>query len=85
MISVTRAPGLRHQRVPRDEDAAFAGEGAEAEENIEKRSWGLVEKLYSRGCKIESPNILLLVKKAIYEHKTSPYLNLLKLAGCEYG
>ena len=25
------APGLRHQRVPRDEDAAIPGEGAEAQ------------------------------------------------------
>ena len=30
-------------------------------------------------------NLLLLVKRAIYENKTSPYLKLLKLAGCEYG
>ena len=32
------APGLRHQRVPRDEDAAFAGEGAEAEEDTQSMS-----------------------------------------------
>ncbi len=30
-------------------------------------------------------NLLALVKKAIYENDGSPYLKLLKLAGCEYG
>ena len=30
-------------------------------------------------------NLLSIVKKAIYEHKASPYLKLLRLAGCEYG
>jgi hypothetical protein len=30
-------------------------------------------------------NLLLLVKRAIYENKASPYRTLLKLAGCEYG
>lgn len=30
-------------------------------------------------------NFLLIVKRAIYENKRSPYLKLLKLAGCEYG
>jgi hypothetical protein len=30
-----RAPGLRHQGVPRHEDAAFTGEGAETQGNTE--------------------------------------------------
>jgi hypothetical protein len=30
-------------------------------------------------------NLLLIVKKAIYENKKSPYLRLLNLVGCEYG
>jgi hypothetical protein len=30
-------------------------------------------------------NLLLQVKRAIYENKTSPYLKLLELSGCEYG
>lgn len=30
-------------------------------------------------------NLLAIVKKNIYEHEASPYLKLLKLAGCEYG
>jgi hypothetical protein len=30
-------------------------------------------------------SFLLLMKRAIYENKTSPYLKLLKMAGCEYG
>jgi len=30
-------------------------------------------------------NLLLIVKRAIYENERSPYLNLLELAGCEYG
>jgi hypothetical protein len=30
-------------------------------------------------------NLLTLVKNAIYDNTTSPYLQLLKLAGCEYG
>ncbi|HEX7475152.1 MAG TPA: hypothetical protein VF318_04230 [Dehalococcoidales bacterium] len=30
-------------------------------------------------------NLLLLVKRAIYDYKISPYLKLLELAGCEYG
>ncbi len=30
-------------------------------------------------------NLLTLVKRAIYENENSPYLKLLKLAGCEYG
>ena len=30
-------------------------------------------------------NLLAIVKKAIYENEASPYLKLLKLAGCEYG
>ena len=31
----TGAPGLRHQRVPRDEDAAFAGTGVKTQEHTE--------------------------------------------------
>ncbi len=30
-------------------------------------------------------SLLTIVKRAIYENENSPYLNLLKLAGCEYG
>jgi hypothetical protein len=30
-------------------------------------------------------NLVLLVKRAIYDNKTSPYLKLLEMAGCEYG
>ena len=30
-------------------------------------------------------NLLTIVRRAIYENKRSPYLKLLKLAGCEYG
>ena len=30
-------------------------------------------------------NLLTIVKRAIYKNKHSPYLKLLKLAGCEYG
>jgi hypothetical protein len=30
-------------------------------------------------------NFLTLIRKAIYENNNSPYLKLLKLAGCEYG
>jgi hypothetical protein len=32
-----------------------------------------------------SQNLLSLVKRAVYENKTSPYLKLLEIAGCEYG
>ena len=30
-------------------------------------------------------NLLTIVKRAIYDNKRSPYLQLLRLAGCEYG
>ena len=30
-------------------------------------------------------NLLTIVKRTIYEYKNSPYLKLLRLAGCEYG
>ncbi len=30
-------------------------------------------------------NLLVIVKRAIYENEKSPYLKLLRLAGCEYG
>ena len=30
-------------------------------------------------------NLLAIVKRTIYENEASPYLKLLKLAGCEYG
>jgi hypothetical protein len=30
-------------------------------------------------------NLLIMVKRAIYESEASPYLKLLRLAGCEYG
>ena len=30
-------------------------------------------------------NLLTMVKRAIYENEASPYLKLLRLAGCEYG
>lgn len=30
-------------------------------------------------------NLLGIVKKAVYDNSTSPYLSLLRLAGCEYG
>lgn len=30
-------------------------------------------------------NLLTIVKKAVYENNNSPYLKLLKIAGCEYG
>lgn len=30
-------------------------------------------------------NLLTMVKRTIYENEASPYLKLLKLAGCEYG
>ena len=30
-------------------------------------------------------NLLTIVKRAIYENEASPYLKLLRLAGCEYG
>ena len=29
-------------------------------------------------------NLLTMVKRAIYDNENSPYLKLLKLAGCEY-
>jgi hypothetical protein len=32
-----------------------------------------------------SQNLLVVVKRAIYENEGSPYLKLLRLAGCEYG
>jgi hypothetical protein len=30
-------------------------------------------------------NLLLMLRKAVYENRNSPYLKLLKIVGCEYG
>ncbi len=47
---------------------------------LEQSSSIIRERLQNR-----EKNFLLLVKRAIYENKSSPYLKLLGLSGCEYG
>jgi hypothetical protein len=42
-------------------------------------------KIISEKIQNREPNFLASVKHTIYEHESSPYLKLLKLAGCEYG
>jgi hypothetical protein len=37
------------------------------------------------GLRQREQNFLNLVKKGIYENQKSPYLKLLKVAGCEFG
>jgi len=44
-------------------------------------SWQLIRKRLER----RQENLLSLVKRSIYGNENSPYLKLLKLAGCEYG
>ena len=46
-----------------------------------ERSWQLTKhRLENR-----EQNLINIVKKSIYANEASPYLKLLKLAGCEYG
>ncbi len=42
-------------------------------------------RIINERLKNREQNLLTVVKKAIYENKASPYLKLLKSAGCEYG
>ena len=43
------------------------------------------QKVIRERLKNREQNLLTIVKKAVYENENSPYLKLLKLAGCEYG
>jgi hypothetical protein len=43
------------------------------------------EDIIRRRLQNREKNLLLLMKNAVYGNKGSPYLQLLKLAGCEYG
>jgi hypothetical protein len=42
-------------------------------------------EIIRQGLQNREHNLLALVKRAIYDNEASPYLKLLKLAGCEYG
>ena len=42
-------------------------------------------QIIKHGLEDREQNLLGVVKKTIYDNKNSPYLELLKLAGCEYG
>jgi hypothetical protein len=42
-------------------------------------------EIIKQGLENREHNLLDIAKKAIYDNKNSPYLKLLKLAGCEYG
>jgi len=43
------------------------------------------QEIIKHGLENREQSLLDVVKRAIYGNKKSPYLNLLKLAGCEYG
>ncbi len=46
---------------------------------------GQARQIIKQGLANREINLLSMVKRAIYENEASPYLKLLKLAGCEYG
>ena len=43
------------------------------------------QQIISQRLENRERNLLAIVKSAIYENEYSPYLKLLKIAGCEYG
>jgi hypothetical protein len=42
-------------------------------------------EIIKQGLQNREQNLLTLVKRAIYDNEDSPYIKLLKIAGCEYG
>ena len=46
---------------------------------------GQSQQIITHRLKNREKNLLVLVKKSIYENERSPYLKLLKQAGCQYG